>query len=198
MAHDDPLDDAAVSGEANPLSHERGSERNHSEPRFLVIGQVMKPHGVRGEMRVVPHTDLPERFGWLDTVYVGEANPRPFVVEQTRWHKNWILIKLAGCDTRERAAALRGEFLLVPEDQAIPLQENEYFLFQLIGLAVATTAGKELGTLVEVIETGANNVFVVHGPQGEYLLPDIPDVIEQIEFQQGRMIIQPLPGLFNA
>ena len=170
----------------------------NSEPRFLVIGQVAKPHGVRGEVSVIPHTDLPERFNWIDQIYVGEKSPTLVEVESTRFHKGRPLLKLSGYDTREEAALLRGQWLQIPEDQAIPLDENEYFLFQVVGLVVETVDGTKLGMLTEVIETGANNVFVVKGSQGEILIPDIPEVISDIDFEQKRMIVDPMPGLLNA
>jgi 16S rRNA processing protein RimM len=153
---------------------------------------------VHGDVRVTPYTDLPERFSWLKTVYVGEEKPRAVAVEKSRKHKDWILVKLAGYDSREEVAVLRGELLLVPEEEAIPLEEDEYFLFQLIGLTVETVDGVELGTLVEIIETGANNVFVVRGATEEHLLPDIPEVIVSIDFDEQRMIVDPLPGMLNA
>ncbi len=166
-----------------------------TEPRFLVIGQVLKPHGVRGEVRVNPLTELPERFDWLDVVYLGERNPQPVVVEAVRFHKNLILLKLAGYDTREATETLRGVWLQVPEDEAIPLEEGEYYLYQLLDLAVFTDEGQHLGVLVDVIETGANNVFVVQGEQGEQLLPDIAEVVQEIDFAHGRMTVRLLPGL---
>jgi len=169
-----------------------------SEPRFLVIGQVAKAHGVKGELSVIPHTDQPERFGWLDKVYVGDESPVLFEVEGARVHKGRPLLKLAGCDSREQAQKLSGKLLQVPEDEAIPLEEDEYFLFQLLGLEVETVEGERLGTLTEVIETGANNVFVVSGEVGELLLPDIPEVISEIDFEQNKMRVLPFPGLLNA
>ncbi len=180
------------------MSNRRGSESKNSEPRFLVVGQVAKPHGVRGEVSVLPLTDLPERFNWIDVIYIGENAPVPVAIESTRFHKGRPLLKLSGYDTREQAARLRGQLLQVPEDQAIPLEENEYFIFQVLGLSVETIEGSQLGTLTDVIETGANNVFVVKGSQGEILIPDIPDVVSSIDFEQKRMIIHPLPGLLNA
>jgi len=180
----------------NP-SNQRGSEEN-SEPRFLVIGEVAKPHGVKGEVTVIPHTDLPERFTWIEEVYIGENPPVPVPVESVRFHKGRPLIKLAGYDNRDQAEALRGQLLQIPEDQAIPLEDDEYFLFQLLDLMVETVEGEQIGTLTEVIETGANNVFVVQGGQGEILIPDIPEVILKIDFENQRMIIDPLPGLLNA
>ena len=87
--------------------------------------------------------------------------------------------------------------LQVPETEAVPLEEGEYFLFQLVGLAVFSDEGQELGRLTQVLETGANNVFVVAGVDGEILLPDIDDVILDIDFANGRMTVHLLPGLLG-
>lgn len=165
------------------------------ETEFIVIGEITKPHGVRGEMRVKPHTDEPERFSWLEQVYVGETSPRLMAVEQARQHQGMILLKLTAVNDRTAAEALRGEWLMVTEAEALPLEEGEYFLFQLEGLAVETVEGEALGTLTRVIETGANNVFVVEGEQGELLLPDIAEVVQEIDFENGRMLVALLPGL---
>ncbi|MGD8855231.1 MAG: ribosome maturation factor RimM [Chloroflexota bacterium] len=173
----------------------RGSADPSAEPRFLVIGRILKPHGVRGEVRVEIHTDLPERFTWLESVYVGKEDPRLVAVEGVRFHKEWALLKLAGYDDRETAATLRSEWLQVPEEESIPLEEGEYFLYQLAGLQVHTEAGLYLGDIRQVLETGANNVFVVKGPLGEILIPDIGEVVLKIDFQAKRMLIRPLEGL---
>ena len=77
----------------------RGLAESSAEPRFLVIGQVVKPHGIRGEVRVSVYTDLPERFNWLEQVYIGANNPQPVQVEGVRFHKGLALLKLAGYDT---------------------------------------------------------------------------------------------------
>lgn len=176
-------------------NEKRGLVGDDTEPRFLVIGRVVKPHGVRGELRAEIFTDLPERFTWLETVYVGEDSPQPVAVESVRFHKNFVLIKLAGYDTRESAAALRAQLLQVPEEDAIPLEEGEYYLFQLVGLAVYTDEGEHLGELVEVLETNANNVFIVDGPRGEVLLPDTDEVVLDIDFENGRMEVHLMDGL---
>ncbi len=172
-----------------------GSADASVEPSFLVIGRIRKPHGVRGDVRVQPYTDLPERFTWLETVYIGEDDLRPVVVESARFHGQLILLKLAGYDSREAVQELRGEWLLVPESEAIPLEEGEYYLYQLEGLQVFTDEGENLGELVQVIETGANNVFVVRGESGDLLLPDTDEVVEEIDFANGRMTVHLLPGL---
>lgn len=184
---------------------QRGSVKNDTEPRFLVIGEILKPHGVHGEMRVMPHTDSPERFSWIDTVFVGKENPQPVAVESVRLHKNFVLLKLAGFESRDAVEHLRGAWLQLPEEEAIPLEDDEYFLYRLIGLqvyslventlAVYGDESEHLGELTQILETGANNVFIVQGARGEILLPDIPDVIVEIDFENGRMLVNLLPGL---
>jgi len=164
----------------------------------LVIGQITKPHGVRGEVRVLPLTDRPERFTWLKEVYLDEEGSTLAPVTGARVHQNFVLLKLAGYDTRDAADSLRGIRLAIPADQAIPLEEGEYYLHELVGMEVLTQAAEHLGAITDVIETGANNVFVVQGPNGELLIPDIPQVVLELDFDNGRMIIQPLPGLFAS
>ena len=173
----------------------RGSGPPASESRFLVIGRVTRPHGVRGEVRVAVHTDLPERFTWLEQVYVGENPPSPMKVENVRFNQQWVLLKLAGIDDRNAAGTLRGAWLQVPEEEGIPLEEGEVYLYQLIGLTVRERGGRELGRLEEIIETPANDVYLVRGPLGELLLPAIADVILEIDAAAGEMIVELLPGI---
>ena len=174
---------------------QRGSEEKSVEPRFLVIGQIGKAHGVRGQVRVIPHTDLPERFTWLETVYIGEPEPQPVGVESAHLHNNFVLLKLAGYESREQVERLRGQWLQVPAEEAIPLEEGEYFLYQLIGLQLFQDTGQFLGELVDVIETAANRVFVVQTETQQLLLPDTEEVVLAIDFEEGRMTVHLLPGL---
>lgn len=160
-----------------------------------MIGRLLRPHGVRGDLLVQPETDLPERFEWLTEVYVGDELTRPIGVERVRFHQGNVILKLAGIDDRDQAMALRGRLLQVPESEAIPLAEGEYFLYQAIGLQVRTEDGDALGEVVEILETGANNVFVVKGPQGEVLLPDTAEVVLAIDFANRLMTVRILPGL---
>lgn len=175
----------------------RGSVDNSAEPRFLAVGRITRPHGVNGEVRVELLTDVPERFEWLDSIYLGEADPQPVSIESVRYHQGAVLLKLAGYPTRTEAESLRGTLLQVPEAEAIPLDEDEYFLYQLVGLEVFSEEGAPIGRLSEVLETGANNVFVVDGPRGQHLIPDIPDVVRELDLEAGRLVIHLLPGLIN-
>ena len=163
----------------------------------MAVGRITKPHGVNGEVRVELLTDVPERFEWLETIYLGEINPRQVGIENVRYHQGVVLLKLTGYPTRTEAETLRGELLQVPESEAIPLDEGEYFLYQLVGLQVFTEDGAPVGRLSEVLETGANNVFVIDGPHRQHLIPDIPDVVREIDIDAGRLVIHLLPGLID-
>ncbi len=178
---------------------ERGSES--SEPRFLIIGRIRKPHGVRGELKVSVLTDTPKRLTWLETVYItrrdDDPNPQAVAVKGVRFHGEDALLTLDGYASREAAGTLRQHWLMVPIAEAIPLEEGEYYAYQAIGLVVWTADGVQLGSVTQLIETGANDVFVVAGTDGEILLPDIPDVVQEVDIAGKKMIVTLLPGLLG-
>jgi 16S rRNA processing protein RimM len=163
-------------------------------PRFLVIGEVLRPQGVKGEVRVRVLTDFPEHFHMLERVYVGQG-PSVEVVESARFHNGYVLIKLAGYDDRTAAGSLRGALLQIPTEEAMALGEDEYYHHQIVGLAVWTVEGEHLGHVREILTTGANDVYVVWGLKGEVLLPAITDVIRQVDLEAGRLIVALMEGL---
>jgi 16S rRNA processing protein RimM len=185
------------SEETRSAKSQRGSEEESAEPRFLVIGRIVKPHGVRGEMRVDILTELPERFEWLEAVYIGDKSPTKHQVESVRFHKSSALLKLSGCDDRDAVNQLRSQLIQIPESEGLPLEEGEYYLHQLINLRVETEEGEYLGIIKEVIETKANNVFVVKGSGPDILLPDIDEVIRDIDFEDGIMTVRLMEGLIS-
>jgi len=127
-------------------------------------------------------------------VYLGEEG-RPFDVQRVRSQRGAMLLKLADCDTPEQAEALRGLTVSIARRDTSPLRPNQYYHHQIIGLEVATLDGEVLGRIVEIVETGANDVYVVRGPRGEALLPARVEVVRQIDLDAGQMIVSPLPGL---
>lgn len=180
-------------------SSEEGSVADSAEPRFLIIGRAGKPHGVRGEIRIEVHTDLPERFTWLERVFVSRKQhdlaPRPVMVESVRFHQKNALLKFEGYDSREQVGALRSHWLFVPEDEAIPLEEGEFYAYQLVGMEVHTDEGVYLGKIKEILQTKANDVYIVQGPEGEVLLPETDEVVREIDIDSGRVTVHIIPGL---
>jgi 16S rRNA processing protein RimM len=179
----------------NGPAQERGLAASSAEPRFLVIGKVSKPHGIGGELRIESYTDTVERFSWAETIFVGDKNPEAHAVESVRYHKKWVLIKFSDINDRNTAELYRSKLLQIRIEDAISLEEDEYFLFQVVGLQVTTIDGVDLGEVVDVIETKANNVFVVKAGAEEILIPDTPEVIKDIDFNLGIITIQLIPGL---
>jgi 16S rRNA processing protein RimM len=161
---------------------------------FLIIGKILKPFGVRGELKVEILTDFPERFASLRQVFIGDG-AKSFSVEGARRHGGAALLKLAGIDTPEGAATLREELVYVALEDAVALPENRVYLYQLIGLRVKTTEGQSLGEITDVLDTRANDVYIVHDGTREILLPAIPDVVKEINLERGEMIVALIDGL---
>lgn len=171
-----------------------------AEPKYLLLGEVLRPHGVRGELRLRILTDYPERIGQLKTVYLGvdadDPKPKPYHVEAMRMNREYGLLKLREISDRDQADRLRQLFVMVPLADAVPLDEGEFYLYQLIGLTVKLEDGDTLGTLTDVIETGANDVYVIDSPQyGEVLIPAIDDTILKTDVGAGELIVRLPEGL---
>lgn len=167
--------------------------RDGSEPRYLVVGKIVAPWGVRGEVKVALETDFPERFKRLKRVYLGEK-VTSFALEGSRLHKRHALLKLGGCDDRHAAEKLRGLLVQIPIEEAMPLGEEEYYVYQIVGLDVWSTEGKHLGKVSEVLFTGANDVYVVRGER-EILIPAIEDVVLEVDLANGRLTVELMEGL---
>jgi 16S rRNA processing protein RimM len=152
-------------------------------------------------LRVEVITGHPERLGSRKYVYLA-SQQRPeyavrHAVERIRLNRNIMLLKLAGCDDRNAAEEMRGLLVQIPLSEAVPLDEDEYYEFQLVGLTVETDDGETLGRVVEVLETKANDVYVIRGLRGEVLLPAIADVVLTVDLDAGRMLVHLLPGLLE-
>ncbi|MDP9317246.1 MAG: ribosome maturation factor RimM [Chloroflexota bacterium] len=165
---------------------------------LLLVGQITLPHGVRGQLKLHTITSRPEHLQRVKTVFIGEGLT-PYSLRRAAVHKGAVMIvTLAGVDTREGAEALRGQEVYMRQSDAAPLDEDEYFLHDLPGLNVQTTAGTVVGVVKEVIETGANEVLVVTRPEGgEVLIPMIKDIVKQLDLAGGLVMIDPIPGLLD-
>ena len=161
-------------------------------PGYVAIGRVGATWGVRGAVKVYPLADSRELFAPGRGVTVSGQRR---VIASARWQKGMVYLRLSGIDDRESAEALRGRLLAIEESELRPLPEGHYYRFQLIGLAVISTDGEELGGVTDVLSTGANDVYVVHCDRGEVLLPATDEVVREIDLKAGRMLIETLPGL---
>jgi 16S rRNA processing protein RimM len=170
------------------------------QPDYLLLGEVLRPHGVLGELRVRIMTDYPERIGELETVYLARdiagTAARAFKVQKVRRHQGYALITLNGITNRDHVDPLRGLYVLVSIEDAVPLADDEIYLYQLIGMTVQTEEGRVLGELTDVIDTGANDVYVVASPDlGEILIPAIDETIIKTDTDNNTLIVKLLEGL---
>ncbi len=168
---------------------------HQSESRYLAVGCIIRPRGIRGELKVEILTEDPARFKQLEMVYVGPQF-LPYRVERARLHQGTVLLKLVGCDDRNAAEALRDLLVQVAMEDALPLEEGEYWVHQILGLEVWTTKGDQLGVVREVLETGANDVYLVRDRSGsQVLIPALKSVVLEINLDAGRMLVELPEGL---
>jgi 16S rRNA processing protein RimM len=166
----------------------------------LIVGKIKGAHGLHGELKVEILTEDPHRFGLLERVFLGleEEEPVAWILEGYRLHKGQALLKVQGCQDRSSAQALLGQLVQVPLEEAIPLEADEYYEYQILGLEVWTVDDEFLGRVVDIIDTGASDVYVVAGPapaRREILLPAIEEVVIEIDLEAGRLLVDLLEGL---
>ncbi len=166
---------------------------------LITIGRVLKPHGVRGELKIEPLTDHPDRFSGLRRVFLTPASgrSRECAVEAVRYRNGVPYLTLAGYGTPERARELNGLLVQVPAGEAVPLPEGQYHWFELIGMDVESESGERLGRIVDIFRTGSNDVYVMKTGRKEIYLPATKEVIRRIDRSGKRMVIRVLDGLLD-
>ena len=166
--------------------------------QFFEIGKITGTHGIRGTLRVFPTTQEPARFARLKEVIVEIRGKREtFHIQKVAFHKQFVLLTVRELTDINAAEGYKNGRILIPDAQAIPLEADEYYTRDLYGLRVISEAGEELGTLTDVFETGANDVYVVKkdGQSKELLLPAIKDCIHKVDLEAGVMTVKVLEGL---
>ena len=160
----------------------------------LEIGVISSTHGLKGEVNVYPTTDEPSRFRDLETVMVrGERVDTELTVERVSFFKGKPIVKFKGLDQIEDVMKLRGCSLCVRRSDALPLEEGQYFIGDLIGSRVLLENGDSFGTLADILRTGANDVYVVKKTDGETaLLASIPEVVRSIDAEKQVIVVRPM------
>lgn len=164
------------------------------EPAYVLIGKLQKSHGIRGEISMRVITDFPERIRRGKIIYIG-SDFQSNKITGTRWKNDLLLLKLDGFDDPESVRELAGKDVFAAVKDLPPLPEGRYYHHQLIGLRVFEE-DEDLGVLAAIMETGANDVYIIDQADGqELLIPAIPEVILKIDLQQKRMNVRLLEGL---
>lgn len=172
------------------LGKEKGGDSPGEE--LIAVGRVLAPWGVRGMLKVEVLTDFAERFAPGQKLLL---KGRQTIVEESERRGGRFLLKLQGIDDPQSASEFSDHLLEVHQRDTFPLPPGQYYRFQIQGLEVWTVSGEHLGRIDDILVTGSNDVYVVHGPRGESLIPAIEDVITEVDLEQGRLTIQPFDGL---
>ena len=164
---------------------------------LLQVGVITSTHGIRGEVKVFPTTDDPKRFRKLKQVILDTGKEQlEMEIASVKFFKNQVIVKFKGIDDINDVEKYRKAGIYVTRENAIPLGENEYFIADLIGLHVISDDEEELGVIDDVLQTGANDVYIVKKEQTpDLLIPAIKDCIKNVNIEEGTMIVHLLPGL---
>jgi len=164
---------------------------------MLQVGVITQTHGVRGEVKVFPTTDDVNRFKKLKQVILDTGKETmPLEIQSVKFFKQFVILKFKGIDNINDIEKYKRCSLYVTREHAVPLEEDEYFIADMIGMEVCTEDGNIFGTLKDVIETGANDVYVIENAEhGEVLVPAIKECIRSVDIEKGQMMIHLMDGL---
>ena len=163
------------------------------------IGVITQTHGIKGEVKVFPTTDDVKRFKRLEKVTIDSGKKRfEAEIESVKFFKQFVILKFKGFDTIEDIQPYKQAKLLVDREHAVRLRKDEYFVADLIGTKVVSDEGTELGVMTDVIETGANDVYVVKNSEGEEILfPAIKDYVKEVDLENGVITLHVMDGLLD-
>lgn len=168
--------------------------------RLVAIGAIARPHGLRGEVRVTPLTDHPERFERVTECVLWDAERdrrEPCRITAARLQGGAVVVALAGCGSAEDARALVGRLLALPEAEALPPGPGRFYPWQLEGCRVLTEDGREIGHVVGIERAPAQDLWVVRGARGEHLVPAVPEIVVDVDLGQRRVVVRPPEGLLD-
>ena len=167
--------------------------------KLLRIGVITTTHGIRGEVKVFPTTDDVSRFDSCDeVVLVTKKEQIPLHIQSVKYFKNIVIVKFKEYNDINQVEQFRKCDIMVTRENAVPLEEGEYFICDIIGAEVVEENGEKIGTVKDVMETGANNVFVIESEDGkELLFPSIPECIRQVDVENKRVVAHIMPGLMD-
>lgn len=165
-----------------------------AEVGFVAVGRITRAHGIKGEVAVLPLSQVESRFEPGSRLLL-EGEDRTLTVTGSKPHRQRLLVRFEEVEDRDQAESLNGRYLMVPASEVPPLPDGEYWPHQLLGSEVVTESGRSLGRISEVVRTPANDVWVADGPDGQALVPALKDVVETVDLSARRVVVREVPGL---
>jgi len=165
---------------------------------LVSIGKIGRPHGIRGEVKVIPLTDWPERFQQVQSVYLepeGEAGVW-VEIERAQVRGDRIILKFAGIEERDQAERIRGRIIQVCEE-SLPLPEGYFHVFRLIGMDVKSSAGEKIGPIVDVLRMPSHDIYVVDSNGREIMIPAVKKYVKRVDIENNVMIVEAIEGILE-
>jgi 16S rRNA processing protein RimM len=167
---------------------------------LVVIGEIVRPHGLRGELKVMVRSDRPERFDGLAECVLWEPSRdkrETRRIAHTRGHGGSVLVSLEGVETVEAAKHLVGLLVAVPVSEALPLPPGQFYPWQLEGARVTTEDGRDIGRVARIEASPGQDLWIVRDGEREYLIPAVPEIVLEVDLAAGRVVIRPPEGLLD-
>lgn len=166
---------------------------------LIKYGKIVKKHGLSGEVKVFPFSGELYSFDKLSALFLSlkDSNPKKFLIERKRYHKNLVIVKLKGIDTPEEAEKLCGYAILIDSNELPDTEDDEYYWFQLIGLKVTTEDNEFIGTVSSLLDTSAQPILVVKNNSREFMIPMVDKFVKEIDLENSKIVIDPIEGLID-
>lgn len=165
---------------------------------MYIVGKLVKPKGIKGELKAEVITSFPEHFSQLKELFIKDVDYVQLTIESVKFRNEFIYIKFAGVNSREDAEKLRNNYLYIPEKELFPLNDDEFYYHQLVGLKIFSEKNVYIGELKEIESYSANDVFIVESETGEIiLLPAVKKIIKKVDLEARKMTIEVIEGLLN-
>jgi len=166
--------------------------------QMITVGKIVKSQGIKGEVRIWPLTDFPERFKNDSTVLLDiNGEIKPLTVEHSWKHKKFLVVKFKEITDMNSAEAVKEGLLKVSPDSLQELPRDTYYIFEILGMEVITSDGLTLGSVKDVIRTGSNDVYVIDGQEKEYMIPAIREIVKDIDREKRLITVEPIEGLLD-
>lgn len=164
---------------------------------YTIIGKIINTHGIKGDLKIYPLTDSLDRFFHLEKVYIGDSKEEA-IIKEVNVHKGFVLLRFKNLENINDVLKYKEQFIYVDDENRVKLQENQYFISDLIGCKVLLLDGKELGLLIDVLQGGANDVYVVSTQEKkEFLIPAVSEFIKIVDIDNNLIVIDPIEGMIE-
>ncbi|NLL05801.1 MAG: ribosome maturation factor RimM [Clostridiaceae bacterium] len=169
--------------------------------QYFEIGKIVNTHGVKGEVKVLPLTDDPKRFNKLKTVYISSAiteNMQKYNLEGVKFHKTFVLLKIKDINDANEAEKLKEKFIIIDREEAVKLPKDSFFICDLINCEVYDEKVNKLGILIDILQTGSNDVYIVRDEnKKEILIPALKSVVKEVSVEKKKIIVELPQGLID-